>query len=320
MKNNTEETITCNICPHFCKLEPEEIGLCRTKQNKDGEIESLNYGQVTSLSTDPIEKKPLYHFHPGSSILSIGTWGCNFSCGFCQNWQLSQDKLPTKYYNPEDILHVLKSNDQKFLAFTYSEPLIWYNYILDTAPILKENDIKVVVVSNGYINPGPFKNILPYIDAFNIDLKAANNEFYQKNCGGSLKPVQETIKSIVENEKHLELTNLVITDENDNLNEIRDLVDFVAALNSSIPLHLSRYHPAYKFKRPATDISILTEAYQIASEKLDYVYIGNILDPRYKITYCPNCNNKVIERGGITKTQLSNGKCDFCQHSIYGEF
>ncbi|MGM0414946.1 MAG: AmmeMemoRadiSam system radical SAM enzyme [Bacillota bacterium] len=312
--------IQCNICPHNCKLKEGQEGICMARVNRDGEIVPLNYGEVASMSVDPIEKKPLFHFKPGSQILSIGTWGCNMKCGFCQNWQLSQQKVPTRHYEPEEILAELKKRSLSSLAFTYSEPIIWYEYVYDTAYLMKENNIDTVMVSNGFINQEPLLKLLPYIDGFNIDLKAIDDDFYRQECNGRLEPVKNTIEKIASSDSHLEITNLVIRDKNDSIKKLEELIDFISSVDREIPLHLSRYYPAYKYEIEATEIDLLKKAYDLASQKLDYVYLGNIRDMDYRNTECPNCGRTIIDRDYRIKLKLEDEKCKYCNYKIKGYF
>ncbi len=315
-----DKKVQCNICPHNCNLREGQKGICMARENRDGEIEPLNYGEVASMSVDPIEKKPLFHFKPGTKILSIGTWGCNMKCGFCQNWQLSQQKVPTRYYEPEEILDEIAKRGLSSLAFTYSEPIIWYEYVYDTARLMKDNKIDTVMVSNGFINQGPLLELLPYIDGFNIDLKAIDDDFYRDECNGRLEPVKNTIIKIAESDAHLEITNLVIRDKNDSIDALEDLIDFISSVDREIPLHLSRYYPAYKYEIEATDIKLLKTAYDLASKKLDYVYLGNIREMDYRKTICPGCGRVIIDRDYRIKSNIENGKCGYCDHKIRGYF
>lgn len=314
------QKVQCNICPHNCKLKKGQEGICMARENRDGEILPLNYGEVASMSVDPIEKKPLFHFKPGSKILSIGTWGCNLKCGFCQNWQLSQQKVPTRHYEPQEILDEINKRGLSSLAFTYSEPIIWYEYVYDTARLMKENNIDTVMVSNGFINEEPLLELLPYIDGFNIDLKAIDDDFYRQECSGQLEPVKNTIEKIAESDSHLEITNLVIRDKNDSVDKLVELIDFISSVDEEIPLHLSRYYPAYKYEIEATDIERLKRAYDLASEKLSYVYLGNIRNMNYRNTKCPSCSKMILTRDYRIKSNIEDGKCKYCNHKIKGYF
>ena len=312
-----DRKVRCDLCPHNCVIVPEQSGICRARKNIDGVLYAVNYGKTISLSLDPMEKKPLYHFHPGKSILSIGSNSCNFSCRFCQNYQSSQFEVPTIDISPELLLEKCKTSNCDFVAFTYTEPTTWFEFVLDSSKLLKENGIKTVMVTNGFINQEPLKELLPYIDAMNIDLKAFNEKFYRSICNGYLQPVLETIKAASKH-CHIEITNLIITDENDSEKQINELVDFVADLNPEIPLHFSRYYPTYKMENRPTSITTLEMAKEIAEKKLKFVYLGNIIAERS--TYCPNCDHLLISRDFPLRNEIRNGKCPSCGHKIYGEF
>ncbi|HHE40050.1 MAG TPA: AmmeMemoRadiSam system radical SAM enzyme, partial [Candidatus Cloacimonetes bacterium] len=221
-KKLDNNAVQCQLCPQMCTIEEGKRGMCFGRMNKKGILYAENYGETISISMDPIEKKPLYHFYPGKEILSIGPNGCNLTCDFCQNYTISQQKAPTSSLKAEDLIALCKKYNSIGVAYTYTEPLIWYEYILDTAKVLRAHDLKVVLVTNGFINPEPLKQLLPYIDAMNIDLKAFNNDFYKTYCSGRLEPVKNTI-GIAAQHTHLEITNLIITDLNDSRSEIEEL-------------------------------------------------------------------------------------------------
>jgi pyruvate formate lyase activating enzyme len=316
-KTATDGTIICELCPHYCRILSDESGLCRSRKNTAGKLFTLNYAHTVSLNLDPIEKKPLYHFFPGSQILSIGPNSCNLSCDFCQNYSISQNEVATKQLHPAELLDLCKKNYIAMVAYTYTEPITWFEFVLESSELLKTNNIQTVMVTNGFINPEPLSQLLPYIDAMNIDLKSMNDDFYKDICGGSLKPVLETIKT-VSKYCHLEITNLLITDENDSDVEIQELTDFIASVNPEIPLHLSRYHPDYKRGNPATPSAVLERAYNTALKKLSYVYLGNIASG--KSTYCPECAAPVIKRAYKSASHLDKNKCSECDRIIYGRF
>jgi pyruvate formate lyase activating enzyme len=266
-----------------------------------------------------LKKKPLYHFYPGKLILSVGTLGCNLACSFCQNHALAHGNPITRWTSPEELLQLaLDQLDSGSigLAFTYNEPGIWFEYILDTARLLKENNLQVVLVSNGYIEQQPLKQLLNYIDAMNIDVKSFNNDFYQRNCKATLAPVMQTVEYAAAR-CHVEVTNLIIPGENDEIEEIRTMCRWLKNISTDIPLHLSRYHPAYKFTREATPAQILDKAKEAAREYLNYVFIGNLMGTDNN-TYCPYCNETLIQRNFYdTKiTGLSNRCCINCGHRI----
>lgn len=316
-----DKKVQCNLCPHHCLIYENKSGICRVRKNKDGVLYATNYGETISFSIDPIEKKPLYHYHPSAKILSVGPNSCNFKCQFCQNYNISQYEVPTHSITPEDILDKCKQSNVKQVAFTYTEPFTWFEFIYDTVKKLKDNDIGIVMVTNGYVEEKPLKELLPYIDAFNVDLKAMNDEFYKKVCNGSLNPILRNIKLIAAS-AHLEVTNLIITNNNDEKEELRKLVDFIAEINPDIPIHFSRYYPAFKMNEPPTPVSTLKQAYFIAKEKLSYVYLGNVITEKNSNTYCKECDKLLVERVGFgTKIKgIKNKRCVNCDEKIYGEW
>jgi pyruvate formate lyase activating enzyme len=274
--------VTCLLCPHECVIVNGKTGVCGVRKNVDGKLVSAVYSRAISVNIDPIEKKPLYHFYPGSEILSFGTVGCNLSCSFCQNFDISQaDEFSpiaqsASHYSPEDIVNLCRKYNLKFLAFTYNEPTVFYEYMLDTAKLAKQQGIHTVVVSNGQINPEPLKELIEYIDAFNIDLKSFNEDFYKKICKGYLQTTLDTIRIISEYKKHLEITFLLIENYNDNTEEFENMCRFIQSLDSSIPFHISRAFPRYKLKMNVTPKSLLDKFSGIAKNYLKFVYIGNI--------------------------------------------
>lgn len=306
--------VVCKLCPAECHLSYNQIGICGCRFNKEGNLYTNNYGELVTLAVDPIEKKPLYHFHPTKPILSTGANGCNFACDHCQNWTISQKKVKTINVLPEKLVETAIHHDSFGVAFTYTEPMIWYEYICDTAPLLKEAGLKVVLVSNGYINPEPLQVLLKHTDAINIDLKGIKEEFYKKVCKGKIQPILDNIHAIHESSAHMEITNLLIPGENDSNEDITKLVDFVATISADIPLHFSAYHPEYKMNIPATSPTIIKNAFRIAKNKLNYVYVGNMYSEEGLDTYCPSCNNLLINRLGY-KTSivgLKNSNCKNC--------
>ena len=317
---NKNDSVICLLCPHKCKLSPGQSGLCRVRKNIDGILYSINYGKIRSAGVDPMEKNPLYHFYPGSSVLSLGTFGCNFSCDFCQNWRISQKRPETREMKAEEIIDLAEKKGVKSIAYTYSEPVVWYEFIRDSSKLAHKKDIKNVLVTNGYINNNALKKILPYIDAANVDLKSYNEKFYKKYTGGSPEPVKNTIKMMANN-IDLEVTTLVIGGLNDGNEELEKLFSWLGNINSSIPLHLSRYFPAYNMNKDATDISTMKRAYKIANKYLDFVYLGNMKSGDRNNTYCPNCSKKLITRNHFKADSILNGKnCPECGYEIYGSF
>lgn len=278
-----KEKVKCLLCPKECLIIDGKTGVCGVRKNIGGTLYSLVYGKPVAVHIDPIEKKPLFHFYPGSEILSIGTYGCNLSCQFCQNHEISQadehkiDSLENKKeLTPEDLISICKKNNLEFLAFTYNEPVIFYEYMLETAELCKKNNIKTVMVSNGQINPKPLQNIIKFIDAFNIDLKSFNDSFYKNICGGKLETTKDTIRKIVEHKKHIEITFLLIKDFNDNKQEFTELCKFIKSLNPEIVLHISRAFPRYKLEMKTTPVELLNSFKEIAMKYLKNVYTGNV--------------------------------------------
>lgn len=270
----------CKICPHHCKLDEEQIGLCKARSNKNGQVVPINYGLITSIALDPIEKKPLYRFYPGSKILSVGSFGCNFSCSFCQNHEISMAKMnqvESRYISPQELIRIAKEfvpEGNIGIAFTYNEPLIGYEYVLDCAKLSRQEDLKTVLVTNGYINEEPLLTLLPWINAFNIDLKAFREDFY-RDIKGDLEKVKQTIE-LAAQFSHVEVTTLIVPDENDSDDEIRELSRWLASVRPDIPLHLTRFFPRYHWKeRDATDVKTIYQLANIAREYLQYVYEGN---------------------------------------------
>jgi pyruvate formate lyase activating enzyme len=309
-----EERIQCLLCPVACLIADGKTGVCMGRKNEQGVLYAANYGRLVSLAIDPIEKKPLYHFHPGTNILSTGPNGCNMSCQNCQNWSISQQECPTDFVSPEDLVKVAARQSSVGIAYTYTEPLIWYEYVLDTARIARERKLANVLVTNAYIHEQPLLELLPVIDAMNIDLKSMDEDFYKSNCKAKLSFVLKNIELSYQHGIHLEITNLIIPGMNDSDEQIQRLVDFVADLSDRTPLHFSRYFPAYKMKIPATPLQTLQKAFLLAKRKLKYVYIGNAYIPNTSNTYCPKCNNLLIKREGYYTSidGIKDKKCSNC--------
>jgi pyruvate formate lyase activating enzyme len=310
-----DQKVRCHLCPHECAIAPGRRGLCRVRENRGGTLVSLIYAQVVSVANDPIEKKPLYHFHPGSKILSVGTWGCNFRCGFCQNWQLSQGEIEAQEVPPEALPRLARQYDSIGVAFTYNEPSIWWEYVRDGAMALREAKMKAVLVSNGYIMPEPLKEILPLVDAINIDLKAFTDTFYDEACGGHLEPVLEAAE-IAAGGTHVETTTLVIPGKNDSDQELEDLATWIAGhCGPRTPAHLSAYYPNYEYDTEPTSLESLERARDLFGKHLDYVYLGNVLSETGGVTACPACGTSVVARGprSLDRTGLTDeGRCAEC--------
>lgn len=329
--------VQCFLCPHHCVITPGKEGLCQVRRNVEGTLISLNYGKASSVHLDPVEKKPLYHFYPGKQILSLGTLGCNLSCSFCQNWSISQipvNKID-KYFDrtTEDLTPAgvgamaakFTKDNSVGIAWTYNEPSIWFEFILDSAKEVKKLGLKNVLVSNGYMEKEPLMELLPYIDAINLDIKSMDDIFYKKLCGARLKPVLEYAK-IAKKNCLLEITNLIVTGENDSPEHLQSLVDFIAdELGKDTPIHFSRYHPDFQFDAPATPVETLELAFRIASEKLDYVYVGNVWYGSWDSTLCPSCKKIIIDRSGYKLNAMNirdGSQCGFCggNVAVVGEF
>lgn len=310
-----KKVVQCLLCPFHCKIAPSRSGLCGVRENQEGKLYSLVYGQIASANIDPIEKKPLYHFYPGSMIFSLGTAGCNFRCQFCQNWEISQKKpqeLNLREITSDDVIRMAKQYESIGVAYTYNEPFMNYEFVLECAQKAHEYGLKNVVVTNGYIEEEPFTNLLPYIDALNVDVKSFRDDFYKKICGARLSPVLRTVEICVRKKIHVELTTLLIPHLNDSNEELEDLTDWVYALGQEIPLHFSRYFPCYKMTADPTPLAVLHRARNIAVRKLKHVYLGNIFEEPVSKTYCPQCQELLIERQGY-RTEIKNLEKGFCR-------
>ncbi len=310
--------IRCLLCPVGCVIADGKTGVCMGRQNESGSLYAVNYGRLVSLAIDPIEKKPLYHFHPGKQILSTGPNGCNMSCQMCQNWSITQVESRTQFVSPQDLVEVAFRESSVGIAYTYSEPLIWYEYVLDTARIAREKNLANVLVTNGYIHEEPLLKLLPFIDAMNIDLKSMDEGFYRKVCKGKLAPVLRTIELSHQHKVHMEITNLIIPTLNDSDKQIQKLVDFVARLSDRIPVHFTRYYPTYKMDIRSTPPETLQKAFLLAKRQLKYVFVGNVHIPNTSNTHCPVCNNLLIRREGYytSAVGIEEKKCNECKTPV----
>jgi pyruvate formate lyase activating enzyme len=317
--------VQCLLCPHNCKIAPDKAGKCTVRINKKGKLVTLVFGLSSTGMPDPIEKKPLYHFYPGSRVYSFGTVGCNLKCQQCQNFTTSQRKPDEGLVDntpPEIAVEMAKAQGCKGVAWTYNEPTIWFEYNYHGSKHAKSLGLYTVYVTNGYINPEPLKKIAPYLDAMNVDIKAFNKDFYRKICKSKLEPVLATCKLAFKLGIHIEITNLVIPTLNDDLDEIRKLARWIVKnLDDQVPLHFSRFHPDYQLKHlPSTPEKTLLDAYDIAvSEGLKYVFLGNMFHPEFHNTYCPKCKSLAVKRGGLygdSKNYLKKGKCPKCSEPI----
>jgi pyruvate formate lyase activating enzyme len=304
MPNNR---VQCELCPHRCKIPEGRHGFCLTRENVGGRLIAANYCRPVSVAVDPIEKKPLFHFYPGASIFSTGPNGCTFKCGFCQNCEISQEKFFTKEIQPEKLVAMIAHSGSLGIAYTYSEPTIWYETIMDIGPRVKKLGFKNIMVTNGYVEPGPLNDLLSVIDAMNIDIKSMNPSFYRRICKGSLEPVLRACETVKKAGCHLEITHLLIPGENDDPGETEKLADFIAArLGSDTPLHISRYFPRYRMDRPPTPWPLLERAWEITRQRLEYVYVGNIAASDREHTRCPGCGELLIERRGYDIRRTTN--------------
>ena len=269
--------LRCTLCPHYCLIQPGRTGRCRVRLNEDGELYTQNYAEVTAIALDPIEKKPLYHFSPGQMILSVGTWGCNLQCRFCQNWEIAHGDPAFVATSAEKLAELAEQQGPLNLgvAYTYSEPIVWFEYVCDAATAVKRRGLKNVLVTNGFINPEPLTELLPLMDAMNIDLKAFSQGFYQDICGGGLEAVKKTIATAA-GSCHVEVTTLIVPGLNDGDEEITQLARWLAGVDPAIPLHLSRYFPRYRMELPATPTESLFHARSVAQRYLHNVYVGNV--------------------------------------------
>ena len=307
--------VHCQLCPNSCRLPEGQIGACRVRQNLGGKLYTLSYGQIATTHVDPIEKKPFFHVLPGRTAFSLATPGCNMRCLFCQNWEISQAfpwEVQTTFTTPEEVVAAALRSGARAIAFTYSEPVIFYEYMLDIAKLAKAKGLKTLVVSNGYIEPGPLKALLPYIDAYKVDFKAFDPKFYTQLTGGSLEPVLNTMKLIQGQGVWLEIVNLLVTGQNDSDDQVRQLAHWVKEnLGDEVPLHFSRFHPMHKLQNlPPTPIDRVLRAREIAlAEGLKYVYTGNIPESPGDSTYAPETGQVVIRRQGyfVVQNLLTNG-------------
>ncbi|MCK4353131.1 AmmeMemoRadiSam system radical SAM enzyme [candidate division WOR-3 bacterium] len=321
-----KKVVQCHLCPHNCVLKPGQRGFCRVRKNINGKLYTLNYGLPCAVHIDPIEKKPLFHFLPKSGVFSIATAGCNLRCKFCQNWGISQrppEETENVSLSPKEVVRIAKEKGCPSIAYTYSEPTNFYEYMFETAKLAKKAGIKNTMHSNGYINPKPLRKLCKYLDAANIDLKGFTDEFYQELTQGHLDPVLRSLKIIKEEGVWLEITNLIVPTKNDDPKTIRKMCEWIRdSLGPDVPLHFSRFSPLYKLRNlPPTPVETLEEARKIALDVgLKYVYIGNIPGHKAESTYCPKCSRMVIHRIGyhIAENNIVNGRCKFCGCKIPG--
>ena len=319
--------ILCTLCPRYCKIGEGQAGFCFIRQNIDGKLFSLGYGHPTGFAIDPIEKKPLNHFYPGSRILSFGTAGCNLGCKFCQNWSISKARLAdlnALEASPEQVVKIAIQNDAPSIAYTYNDPTIFGEYVIDISRIAREHGIKSVMVTSGYIDKEARKDVYKYIDAANVDLKAFTESFYHKLTFSHLDDVLDTLKWLKnETDIWFEITTLLIPGENDSEDEIEQMCEWIMKnLGNSVPLHFTAFHPDFKLNNhPPTPRETLDNARFIAiNHGIQYCYTGNVHDPNGQTTYCPNCKTKLIERNwhSVNTNIIENGQCPKCRTEIAG--
>ncbi|MBN2003306.1 MAG: AmmeMemoRadiSam system radical SAM enzyme [Anaerolineae bacterium] len=323
---HTGAFVQCQLCPHKCVLADGERGLCRARENRGGVLYSLSYGNPCAIHVDPIEKKPLFHFLPTATAFSLATGGCALRCLYCQNWTISQtppDQTEFVWLPPDAVVSAALESQAPVIAYTYSEPTAFYEYMLDSALAGRRAGLRSVVISSGYINEAPLRELCETVDAIKIDLKGFNEDFYQKVCGAHLDPVLNTLRVIAGMGVHLEIVNLVVPTLNDADDDLRALVDWVLdALGADVPLHFTRFQPNYKLTNvPATPVETLTAAWEMARARgVRYAYVGNVPGHAGNHTYCPACGEIVIQREGfaVTAYHLKDGACEFCGQAIAG--
>ncbi|MDG5813715.1 AmmeMemoRadiSam system radical SAM enzyme [Chitinispirillales bacterium ANBcel5] len=324
-QNLGDGLVECNICFRNCVIPQGERGYCKNKENKGGTLYNIVHGRPSAVQIDPVEKEPMYHMMPGTQILCIGTAGCNFSCNHCQNWHLSQRSIEDlNYYNlpPEAIVRFALEQGIPTISFTYNDPISVYEYVYDVAKLAKENGLKIIWHSNGAINPEPLRKLLQYTDAVTIDLKGFSQKAYD-NANAELAPVLEALKIIHQAGVWVEIVNLVIPTVNDDINEIREMCEWIKNnLGPYVPVHFSRFHPSYKMKHlPSTPIKTLEKAHSIAEEVgMHFITVGNVPGHSYNSTYCPGCDEKIIHRVhfSVLENKIKEGKCGYCGYKIPG--
>jgi pyruvate formate lyase activating enzyme len=320
------KNVRCKLCPRGCVVGDRQRGHCRVRENRGGTYYSLVHSRVCAAHIDPIEKKPFFHFHPGILAFSLATAGCNVNCKFCQNWEISQaqpEDLAARYMPPADVAALAKQSLCPAVAFTYSEPTVFNEFVTDAADAAREQGTKAVVVSNGFIQQEPLKRLCKHVDAIKIDLKAFSAKYYRDVVNAELQPVLDTLVTTRKEAKWMEIVHLVVPTLNDRDTEFRDLARWIKAnLGSDVPIHFTRFHPLYLLKNlPPTPVETLERAKAIAdAEGLQYAYIGNVPGHPAENTRCPKCRRLLIERAGFTITQnhIRKGKCEYCQHVIPG--
>ena len=317
------QNVICSLCHHRCQVAPSKFGVCGVRQNKEGKLYTHVYGEIIAAHVDPIEKKPLYHFLPGTTSFSIATVGCNFRCPFCQNWQISQNSkrkdegLADQAQLPDEIVKAAMKQGCQSISFTYTEPTIYFEYAYETAKLANKEGLGNVFVTNGYMTPEALETINPFLDACNVDLKSFSEGFYKEMCQAHLEPVLDSIRLMKRLNIWVEITTLIVPGQNDGDDELTQIARFIAGLDPDIPWHISRFHPDYQYTdAPATPIETLRRAFSIGKQEgLHYIYIGNVLGES-EDTHCPGCGKSLIQRRGFG-TSDNKAKDSFCPHCGY---
>jgi pyruvate formate lyase activating enzyme len=323
---HTGTTVRCNLCPHRCFIAEGARGDCRVRENRGGRLYSVVYGNPCAVHVDPIEKKPFFHFLPAAAAFSLATAGCNLRCLYCQNWSISQvppEQTENAELPPGEVVRTAQTSNAPVIAYTYTEPTVFYEYMVATARLAREAGLFNAVVSAGFINPEPLRALCDVVDAIKIDLKGYDEDFYRDVCGGELRPVLDAIRLIHESGTHLEIVNLVVPTLNDSLDQLRALSRWVARdLSPDVPLHFNRFHPQYRLANlPPTPVETMERAHEVAAEEgVRFVYVGNVPGHAANNTYCPQCGETVVARQGfaVTTYHLTGGRCDSCGALIPG--
>jgi len=325
-KRMEEDKVSCFLCGHHCLISDGKFGICHVRENRGGALYTHTFGELIARNIDPFEKKPLYHFFPGSKSFSIATIGCNFQCGFCQNWQISQVKearasgLRSEKVKPEEVVREARETGSKSISYTYTEPTIFFEYAYEISQLAKKEGLFNVFVTNGYMTEEMIRTIHPALDAANIDLKSFRDEYYRKVCGGRLAPVLKSIELMKKLNIWIEVTTLLVPGQNDSEEELNGIANFLARLDPSIPWHISRFYPQYKMEDlESTSLEALTQAYDIGKKAgLRYIYLGNV--GQGNNTYCYQCRHLLIERYGfsVRVNRIKEGRCPDCQTAVDG--
>ena len=324
-----DQKTSCLLCHHRCLIAPSKFGICGVRQNRGGKLRTLVYGEVIAAHVDPIEKKPLFHFLPGSTSFSVATIGCNFRCSFCQNWQISQQTkrkeeiLPCDFLSPESVVKAALDHGCQSLSFTYTEPTVFFEYAFDTARLAHESGLRNVFVTNGYMTPEALEVIHPFLDGCNVDLKSFREEFYRTMCRARLEPVLESIRLMKRLGIWIEITTLVVPGQNDSDEELAEIAAFISQVSPDIPWHISRFHPDHTYRESEpTPIETLSKAQAIGRKNgLRFIYIGNIWGES-EDTHCPFCSHPIIRRRGfdVRAVEMNRSRCSFCSRTIAGVF